>query len=159
MEFFHGCVCGFSRNNFDLANNVAIFVEDFTVFVGEFAGAFRGIRVFGQLTNDLPLLVKNLALLIDLLALKNGEVRCESRSNLSNLGSIVNVGNVLRDLLANFVRDLFTSFLSSCIQFVGGISCHDLSSADDITIFVDNLAIFVQSHTDKVLWITFGDFA
>ena len=57
MEFLHGRFGSLSRNNFDLANDLTVFVKDLALFIWYFAGAFRGIRVFGKLTNSLSLFV------------------------------------------------------------------------------------------------------
>ena len=86
--------------------------------------------------------------------MKDRKIGCESRSDLGNVGSMIKVGGVLRDL-----RNLFAYFLTSFVQFLGGLSCHDLSPPNNISIFVDNLSVLVQGHTDEIFWIAFGYFA
>ena len=71
MECLHGLVRGISRNNFDFADDVAIVVYDKTLLIRDLACTFLDVRTFSKLTNGLALLVKNFALFVDFLALKD----------------------------------------------------------------------------------------
>ena len=71
MQCLHGLVRGISRNNFDLADNVPIVVYDKTLLVRNLACTFLDVRTFRKLANGLTLLVKDLALFVDFLALKD----------------------------------------------------------------------------------------
>ena len=71
MQCLHGLVRGISRNNFDFTNDVSVVVDDKTLLVRNLACTLLDVRTFSKLANGLTLLVKNLALFVDFLALKD----------------------------------------------------------------------------------------
>ena len=71
MESFHRLVCGFARNDFYSANDIAIVIKDLALFIRYLASTLFWVGVFSELTNRFTLFVQNFAFLVDLLALQD----------------------------------------------------------------------------------------
>ena len=136
MQCFHSVICSFAFDNFDLADNFTIVIEDFAVLVGGLAGTLFEIGVFRQLANDLTLVVENFALLIDFPSPEDGHVGLDSF--LGFLDGFINL-----DLLG----------------LVRSLAWNDFRSANDFSFFVENLSLLVQLLSGEIFNISLDDLA
>ena len=117
VQRFHGIVCSFALDDFDLPDDFTLVVEDLAVLVRGLPRALLGIGVFRQLANDFALVVEDFALLGDLPAFEDAHVWLDGF--LCFFESFVGLGGLL-DLLG----------------LLGSLTWNDLCSANDFSFFI-----------------------
>ena len=155
MQCLHGLIRGISRNNFDFTDDIAIVIDDKTLLVGDLACTFLDIRTFGKLADGFTLFIKDLALLVDFLALKDRKIWRESSSCLACLASC------LASCVTSFtgsLASLVSGTINTVFQMLGSVR-YDFGSTNNITILVKNLALVVKCHASKVCRVAFRKLA
>ena len=126
MKFFHGILGGLSGNNFDLANYVAILVNNFTFLIDLLSGTI-GNLAFRQLANRLTIFVEDLSLLVDLQSFQDRKIWFNIRHSVWQC-----------------VPSLFKQFwVKRLHRLVGGFTWNDLDLADDVAICIKDLAVLI----------------
>ena len=145
LELLLGLERSLASNNLNLANRVAILVEDLTLVVDGLASAVLDLAL-GELTNLLTVSIKDLALLIDLHAVQDADVE----SVLSRLLKLV--GGTLSKLdaaehVALGVDDLTLLIDGKALQVLD-IALEALADlANNVAIVIQNFALGVNLET------------
>ena len=142
LQLLHGLESGLARDNLDLANRLALLVEDLALFVDGLASAVLGLA-FGELTNLLTLSIKDLALLVDLEAFQDANVQGALGGVLELLGGALSKLNAAKNIALR-VDDLALLVDSETLQVLD-IALEVLSDlADNFAVVVENLALGVD---------------